>query len=237
MATLTSEIDGSGPCDWPLAFADCDTTDLDSLSPEMRHTIIRSAIEYLWTWTGRVYGTCPAVIRPCREGCAQVPTYSLSRLSAWAPVPPVSSFTPTAAAWTDYDCGCDSSGCCDDENARTLRLPGRVVSVESVTVDGAVLDPSTYRVDNHALLVRLDGGVWPTCQDLTAHPSQPGTFQISYTRGAAVPYGGQLAAGVLATEMAKRLCNNKACGLPTRVQSVTRQGVSMVVLEDRKSVV
>src|SRR3546814_20637846 len=36
---------------------------------------------------------------------------------------------------------------------------------------------------------------------------------------------------MLAVERAKAACNDKSCGLPRRVQSVTRQGVTVAVLD------
>src|SRR3546814_4772015 len=40
-----------------------------------------------------------------------------------------------------------------------------------------------------------------------------------------------ISAGRLANELAKAACNDKSCGLPQRVQSITRQGVTVAVLD------
>src|SRR3546814_15264182 len=57
------------------------------------------------------------------------------------------------------------------------------------------------------------------------------TWSILYNRGYPVPAGGQVAAGLLAVELAKAACGDKSCGLPQRVQSITRQGVNIAVLD------
>ena len=59
----------------------------------------------------------------------------------------------------------------------------------------------------------------------------PGTFSIAYDYGREVPIGGQLAAGVLACELAKAACRDSSCALPQRIQSITRQGVTVAVLD------
>jgi hypothetical protein len=100
-----------------------------------------------------------------------------------------------------------------------------------VQIDGEVLDPSAYRVDNGRLLVRQDGGRWPTCQDMGAALGEDDTWGITYDKGYPVPAGGQIAAGLLANELAKAACNDRSCGLPQRVQTVTRQGVTIAVLD------
>jgi len=100
-----------------------------------------------------------------------------------------------------------------------------------VLIDGAILDPKAYRVDNYSLLVRTDGGAWPACQDMAAAPTAENTFQISYLYGMPVPIGGQIAAGVLACELAKGATGDRSCMLPQRVQTIARQGVTVTMLD------
>jgi hypothetical protein len=91
-----------------------------------------------------------------------------------------------------------------------------------------LIDPSAYRVMYSRLLVRIDGGVWPSCQNLLGDPeTDPDTFLVEYTKGVPVPVGGQMATGVLACELAKAYCNDSTCRLPQRLQTVTRQGVTI----------
>jgi hypothetical protein len=122
--------------------------------------------------------------------------------------------------------GCGSA----DKLMKEIGLPGPIDSIVSVTVDGVVLDPSAYRVDNRVWLVRTDGEKWPTCQDLHATVDEPDTFEVVYVRGTPVPKGGQVAATILSCEMAKAALG-RDCDLPQRVQSVTREGVSIAILD------
>jgi hypothetical protein len=99
-----------------------------------------------------------------------------------------------------------------------VRLPRPdVTAVTSVTLDG---DPFTaYRLDRN-WVKRTDGPGWPLLD----------TTRITYTFGRPVPPPGQLAVIILAAELGKAMAG-KACQLPARVTSVTRQGVSFDVLE------
>lgn len=249
----------TAPCTWDLRFPGCDPDDPDaipeplaSMTEEQRSFYETVATSYLWNWTGRRYGLCDVTIRPCRQDCwVGVSTFTGGgalttdgRLGT--PYGPVL----LEGRWFNISCGrCgDTCGC---DYTPSLVLPGPVDSVTEVRIDGETLDPSAYRVDNHRLLVRTDGDDWPTCQNMSnptrvnppsakaidepastaATPSAEDTFEISYSRGIPVPEGGQLAAGVLANEFAKAACGAKDCQLPQRIQSITRQGVSVAVLD------
>jgi hypothetical protein len=111
-----------------------------------------------------------------------------------------------------------------------LALPGPAMAVYEVLVDGVALAPSAYRLSGDQL-VRADGQPWPTCQDLLALPSTKGTWQVTYDRGTPVPVGGQIAAGMLAMELAKAACRDSTCQLPQRIQTITRQGVTIGMLD------
>lgn len=123
-------------------------------------------------------------------------------------------------------CGRTPCGCSGRYYFITLseRLP--VVSVEQVTVDGTILLPADYRVDDHARLVRVSGEPWPVRQDLELPITEPGTFSVTFTAGRRPPIELQMAAAELACEM-KRACGGLDCSLPRNVTSVSRQGVTM----------
>jgi hypothetical protein len=176
------------------------------------------ATEYLWRWTGKSLGLCEITVRPCRQDCTSGrSTFTgggphVGRSAPWTPV-------LVGGAWFNIGCGLcgDTCGC---GGVAPLRLPGPVDSVQEVRQGDTVLDPTKYHVENHALLVRTDGESWSPC----------GT-EITYTRGVPVPVGGQVAAGVLAVQLAKAACSDKTCELPQRVQTVTRQGVTIAMLD------
>lgn len=217
----------TGPCEWPLRnVGEC--ADLDALADGAEGDITRADVEaaavaYLWRWTGRVYGVCTTTIRPKRQDC-DGSTYAGA------------SGVPTGGAWFEpvlvggkwHNLAC---GLCGDECAcarlYSIRLPGPVQTVEDVTIDGVSVDPDAYRVANRSELVRHDGGRWPICQNLDVDDGAEGAFAVTYRWGVPVPTGGQVAAGVLACELAKALRYSADCRLPQRVQTVTREGVTV----------
>lgn len=218
-------------CTWPISYASCsECAPLDALDPAEKAVFEQMASDYLWNWTGRVYGTCPVEVRPCRADCSYGSTfwgsgpYPFEGSGGWYP-------TIINGAWTNVRCGSCRASTCECGSTNALDLPGPVASITSVVIDGVTLDPAAYRVDNFHLLVRVDGGSWPTCQDLDAEPTQANTFLVQYERGMDVPLGGQMAAGVLACELAKASCRDASCALPQRIQSITRQGVTIAVLD------
>ena len=236
----------TAPCEWPII--GCGTEDdygqavdlgldcraLDSLSEAARAVIEEAATSHLWNWTGRRFGLCELTLRPCRADCLKGESSYLgasglrrgllpSQGAPWAPA-------LFGGAWYNIACGrCGETCSCD--RVEQVALPGPVDSVVEVLVDGAALDPTAYRIDNRRLLVRVDGGDWPACNDLGKDPTEPGTWQVSYLRGAPVPSAGQLAAGLLACEMAKALCGDSSCKLPQRVQNISREGVTTVIID------
>jgi hypothetical protein len=241
------------PCDWPLVGCD-DCGELDRLRdvvviPDAGEgegegdggttaydVVVAAATEYLWRWTGRAFGLCEVEVRPCRQDCLGAPT----TYDGWAgrPDPYLPShgarapFTPAlvAGAWRNIVCGgCGDLCGCGETSA--LRLPAPVDSIVAVTIDGETLDPAAYRVDNRSTLIRQDGGRWPTCQNLALPAGEVGTWSVRYRWGAPVPAGGQVAAGKLACEMAKAYCGSSDCELPERIQTVTREGVTVGFLD------
>lgn len=221
------------PCDWPVDYSACGgglPEPLASLPASGVATFEEMAATYLWDWTGRKYGQCEVTLRPCRQDCWE------GRSTFWGgsggPLRGGLPFTPALIRGQWYNLGCGTCGDnCGCGSTQALRLPGPIASVGEVQIDGTVLDPAAYRVDNGRFLVRQDGDLWPTCQDMNLMLGQPDTWGVTYTKGYAVPKGGQVAAGLLANELAKAACNDKTCGLPRRVQSITRQGVTVAVLD------
>lgn len=212
----------SEPCaPWPL-----DATCLPAgwnpvaLTPEQTASV-KVASEILWRLSGGQFGLCEIILRPCRRGCID------TNLAYWAN----GVFVPyvMGGEWFNLTCcGQNSCGCgpiCE------LELPGPVHAITSVTVDGVVVPADTYRVDNAAWLVRLGDACWPDCQSLNLEPDQVGTFAVTYQKGVPVPPGGSLAVTQYAVELWKACNGVSGCKLPARVQSVTREGVSMTMLD------
>lgn len=115
------------------------------------------------------------------------------------------------------------------------RLVMRYVAGSGITVDenGQFNMPEGSSTFELCLERRSFGDVvdcWPTCQDMSKPATEPGTFEVTYLRGKPVPEAGIWAAGLLACELIKA-CAPPAegceCRLPSNVQSVVREGVSI----------
>jgi hypothetical protein len=168
---------------------------------------------------GRV-GSCPVWIRPCTspEPCA------VCFDGSW-----LSPFVDANGNWRNAACRPKGNcSCCD---MCEIVRPGRVASIEQVLVDGYTIDKQLFRIDNGRVLVRQDGGCWPSCQNLGAPLGAIGTFGIKYIPGVLPNEAGMWAAATLACEYAKA-CTGGKCRLPAAVTSITRQGVSMTFGEE-----
>jgi hypothetical protein len=193
------------------------------------------AIQTLRTLTGFRVGGCPVMLRPCRRSC-EIPTYMTFPLmgswgagtGGWWPV-------LVGGQWLNIGCGgcgrydgCNCGRLC--EILFTFDISSLAVT-GNVWIDGGVLDPSAYRVDNGNRLTRIDGECWPECQDLTKPVTEDGTFGVEVFSGIPVDGLGAYAAGVLAAEYAKA-CNGDTCALPAGVTSIVRQGVSLQIASE-----
>jgi hypothetical protein len=209
--------------------ADYQCSALDDLDEygDLKPALLSAATSLLWNWTGRVFGLSEVTVRPCRTDCAPSTYHGIAGIPSSYRTGP---FLPILINGEFYNVRCGRKCKDDDRSMAEIGLPGPVDTVLQVRVDGEVLPASAYRVDNRVWLVRTDGDTWPVCQDLTAEPTEPNTFEVTYLWGAPVPDGGRLAATVLACEMAKATLG-RDCSLPQRVQSVSREGVSIAVLD------
>jgi hypothetical protein len=138
----------------------------------------------------------------------------------------------SGGSWLSLRCGLCGAVACDCGNSlKAIHLPGPVQEVHEVIVGALTLDPSDYRLDYGHTLIRQDGEAWPATQDLIEPLGSEDTWSIEFTRGVPVPLGGQIAAGTLACELYKASTGDETCGLPSRVQSIARQGVSMELVQ------
>lgn len=200
----------------------------------VNQTIIDSAIlaasQLLWAVTGRQFGCCEVDIRPCRscpDACCIPGDFGIGYGYPWYPV------HQADGTWTNVSCPCPSGGCsCVD--LCEIPLPYPVCSVEEVLINGLIVDPATYRVDEFQRLVRVTqsppvSGIncWPTCNDLTKPPTEEGTWQVTVVYGRPVPELVKIAAAEFACELIKS-CMGRPCALPRNVTAVTRQGITEV---------
>lgn len=191
------------------------------------------ATHILYNLTFRQWpGLCSDVIRPCaeyggggRRGPADMPWWSGEVITGSAP-------------WGF--CGCNRDTSCGCNSLSVIRLPRRPVSaINYVKLDGQVLDPTFYRIDDYHKLVYLpgdSGGGWPCCQRLDLPTTEEGTFEIGYAWGVEPPLPGVDAAGSLGYQLYLAVKAPKECRLPRRITNITRQGVTMTMLDSLKSV-
>jgi len=189
---------------------------------------VTAASALLWRLTGRKFGQCRRIIRPCRQLCGGL-MYGSGWGAWWNAYGGGGYFNPAIinGGWVNLVCG----SCVDDCSctyAQTVQLPPPAHAVDAVWLDGALLDPGKYKVFNLQRLVRTDGEGWPWCQRLDLPLTEVGTFGVAYMVGSPVPAGGDLMTAVLAREMA-RACTGQACRLPGRVTQLSRDGVSMTL--------
>lgn len=212
----------SMPCNWDVQASDC-CTDWDTYSDTLQEAASEFGALYMWAATGRRYGLCEQVVRPCGRTSGE---------------PHMAGWYWSEGTWMPYifngvwrNCaGCSNSfGCCSCEPTCQVWLPGPVHSIPAtgISQDGEVVPVDAWRVDNGQWLVRTDGDCWPQCQDYNeAADSTENTFQVTYWKGLEVPNVILRAAGELACEYAKS-CIGAPCRLPQRMTSISRQGISV----------
>lgn len=208
-------VSQSGPCDWTIDTV-CDSAYWATLSAALQTAATDYAVWTLWAATGRRYGICEQLVRPCVGSCCDAGMWGWSWYEGeWFPV-----------IWQGdwYNCGCPDL--CTCKATHEVKLPGPVAGITEIQVDGVVLDPSNYRVDNGDILVRLDGEAWPV-QDLDVDAGV-GYFLVTYDRGTPVPAPLAVAAGTLAIEYAKA-CQGSDCRLPGRATNISRSGVQITL--------
>lgn len=218
-------------CDiWPLAEGCLPTgwaADPEEWTPQQR-VAVEVASSLLRRLTAGQYGLCRVKVRPCRR----VPARQYAALGAVAGGP---WMTPVLhdGRLLNIGCGC-RTGSCGCGPICEVPLPGPVHDVAEVKVDGVVQDASSYRVDDHARLVRVSGACWPECQDLALPDTEVGTWSVTYRRGfdPADDAAAVLAVTRLAIEVSKACRADKTCALPSRVTQVVREGIAYDLLDD-----
>lgn len=236
------ELDPTEPCTGHLP--DPCTVNGKPVPAVLIHSSIQAATELLWVATGRQFGTCTTTIRPCRQRCGpcgdefdiidvRLLGYGLGTLP-WFPS------MDSQGIWTNIPaCGeCAGSNCC---HVCEIQLPTPVCCVSEVKIDGRVLNPLEYRVDDFSTLVRVldenlnpidpnDRNCWPSCQSLTLPDTEKDTFSVTVTWGKAPPELVKIATAEFACQLIKQ-CIGAPCQLPQRIQNISRQGVTIGMLD------
>jgi hypothetical protein len=220
-----------GPCGNWIDAADvvecCEVT-LDSDNEAALQSFAESASQVAFLLSGEIFtGLCgPVTVRPCRDECGCWPSQYIEYTGGggrWIDL----GWYWSGSWWGNWNssdrCGC---GC-----VSKVRLSGYPVQgISQVKIDGAIVAPSEYRLDENRFLVRKNDAMWPVCQDLSRDDDQPGTFSVSYWYGAVPPQLGLDAAAALACEF-YNACNGGECNLPTQAVRIVRQGITVERLQ------
>lgn len=221
-----SGASGDGPCNW-IIDTSC-VPEWDALPAASQETGYHLATYQMWALTGRRFGQCEITVQPCRPR-RDLPlylTFPVPGAGFYGGYGGSGGFGPVLESGTWYNrCwgGCRCAARCEVD----LDGPTTTAAVQSVTVRGELVDPSAYQIQNNYLLVRTDGHCWPTCVDYSKQ--DPPEFTVTYLRGEELGPALQLMTGKLAYEYALACEGSEECRLPTRLQSLSRQGVSVQV--------
>lgn len=209
----------------------------EPLPPDAVGNALEAASELMWAATGRRFGTCTVKIRPCRQTCNPCPGMDFYNTGdfrwgfnmSWAP------YLIDGVWYNIPPCGC--SGQCGCNKLCEIKLPHPVCGIDEVKIDGVVVSPSTYRVDDFDTLVRTPSvtgnDCWPTCQDLEKDDTEVGTFSVTVTYGRPVPALLRQATAELACQFLKA-CVGQPCQLPQRISNISRQGVTVGYIDPQE---
>lgn len=211
-----------GPCEaWePLDNWCCE---LPTGGQAVTGNAVQIASEVLFALSGQRFGLCTEKLRPCKEKCLS----GVGGSASWSwqgyayPYP-----TWINGQWFNLGCG----GCtntCSCTSISQAKLPSPVYDIVEVKLDGAVMVTGSYRVDDNRYLVRIDGGVWPSCQDMNKADTEIDTWSVTARFGENPPTLARAAVGELACQISKALLCDSTCELPSTVQQVVRQGVTI----------
>lgn len=176
------------------------------------------AVQVLWALSGRQFGLCETVVRPCPE------VYIRDGFERTSHV-----LTREGGHWFNWACGC--LGGCTVTGPRVVHLPGPAAEITAVMIDGEALPEDGYQLEGDALY-RRGGGVWPR-QDLGRPLGDAGTWSVTYLRGYPVPAGVDVLTGVLAKEFLSACSSGEKCRLPRSVRATVRQGVTYQVYDPK----
>lgn len=216
----------------------CDPDDVILICPEaggsdtaVLEGWIDVACEVLYMKSGRRFAglSQPITVRPPNsDGCGCWP----ATWHSWGQVQwgygPLWGFDFGLGRW---GCGGDWYGCTPLSKVKLAGYPVREIT--QVKINGQIVDPDLYRLDEYEYLVHNRDSLnpdqalrWPGCQIQDLPDTEEGTFSVTYRYGADPPEAGKKAATALACELWK-FSNDEDCAIPAGVRRETRQGVSI----------
>lgn len=204
-----------GPCsDWATTADLCSPCDDYAVDAAIMADMLTAASEILYVASGRQFpGACSTTVEIVR-----------GRLAPHQPGDPAELRSATVDGRVSSGAGYRRRGLAVESRLTLGVFPIR--SVTAVRINGSTVDAGDYRVDDWRHLVRVNGSGDPVGWE-------SGTIAVDVSYGLDPPQMGVLAAADLACELYKS-CQPETfgdCRLPKRVQTITRQGVSMALLD------
>lgn len=212
------------PSGWVAVYPAAQPSGYAALTPEQRSHWEAMAAEFLNRWTGQRFGLSEVKLIPC---------YRPLRPTTFQGLGPRTGGRRWFAYGAPWRLWCSACGqTCSCLAPYGIRLPGPVHEVLEVTIDGVTVAPESYELRRYGHLVRIDGDRWPAFRSLTPRQEHEGLgWRVRYVRGEPLPSAGGVALGILAIEFWKAYAGDRSCQLPTRLSSITREGVSVTVLD------
>jgi len=210
-----------------------------SWTDDEKTTALTIASDTLYAFSGRQFpGLCADTVRPVYSYAGfDAPPVTIPGFHVGSGIPilgPAGWGVGVQSAWGGCNCagqgGVLGSGWLGSPRIRLGAEP--VVSITEVSIDGVVIDPAKYQIDEGRYLATVPDPVtgyawsWPHCQVLDAPATAVGTFQVVYVFGRSAPAGGKASAILLATQILKATSGDD-CQLPANVQQLIRQGVTL----------
>lgn len=205
------------------AIAPCNDYTVDPAELDMAMSV---ASNVLYNFTNRKYrGICTDFIRPT----ARWRTYDGP--PAWWPIVG-GNLRPARYGY----CSCNRSPDFGCARMPMIRLPGYPVIRSSivVTIDGVLF--TGWELEAKRRLVRTDGEGWRCCQNRHVADGEVGTWSIEYSYGVNPPADLKRAAVILGCQLynAWHPGEGRTCQLPQRVTTISRQGVTLAILDPLK---
>jgi hypothetical protein len=199
-------------------------TDAEECPVDMTQFAVEAS-QVLYELSARQFaGVCEKTVRPCVNRWCGFQVLSRGHVVdyGW-------EMGWSGRGWWGWDGWSQGCGC--TPLSRVLLSGYPVREVTEVKIDGAVVAPDEYRLDERRWLTRMadvDGNVqlWPSCQRWDKADSESGTFAVTYRYGQDPPVTGIHAAAQLGCEL-YRACTGGDCLLPSGATRITRQGVTV----------
>lgn len=201
-------------------------------NPDVLDTVAIEAGMALYQISGRQFaGLTTAHVRPMNQACGCSWTSGLGPWF-WMPAPYSGGFA-WGGGWGWFNDNGNQMGC---NGLSRIKLAGYPIrQIRQVKINGEVLDPSCYRLDEWRYLTRMSlpgppyqQAWWPSCQALDLNDDQPGTFSIDYLWGVPPPPIGVTAAAQLACQLYMSCAGDADdCLLPVGATRVVRQGIEV----------